>query len=164
MLTLVQEVWDERVVSDGLVGLTAELMAEWHGFLREGDRTKGQPRNGKVLRRADKACKRLRRNLDPAFDPEVELHRITLAIARFVIDANEIKPFESSWASIETLCVHAACKFAGCAPPAEVGGDEWDRLVLRETETLSKAERAAALAQILFERIRESMDDMEGEA
>jgi hypothetical protein len=158
LLELDFEIWRDDIVTDGEVAPTEEKMISWHGRLRDGHPDAGKIRNPSVKRRTRKVCQRLRRGLDPAFDPSTELHRITLPIALFVIELNEVKPFDSAWGSIECLAIHAACKFAGCAPPDELGGKEWDRIVLRETKTLTKAQRSAALAQILYERIARAMD------
>lgn len=163
LFELARDIWEDGSETDGPSKLTVEEMARWHKVLRKGSSDAGKLRNPHIKKRTRSACRRLHRGLEPAFDPYQELHRITLPIAQFLIDANEIKPFSSAWESIEVLSVQKACRFAGCLPPNDYGDSEWERLLIDERDVMAKPVRTAAIAQLLFERISAAMDGAKGE-
>lgn len=162
---LILAVWDSAVDTDGQVAPTFSAMKYWHWELRRDAADAGLPRNSGAANRANKACRRLKRELKTAFDPATELHGIAVPIAEFIIELRTINPFDKAGRRVECLAVHSCCKLAGCPPPAGIGDEQWSQAVMRgQDKGLPKAERCAALANILIIRIRAAAADGEMES
>jgi len=92
------------------------------------------------------------------------MHRIAIPIAKFVIELHRARPFppNNARAALTIFAVHQCCKFAGCAPPAGIEDQAWEQAMLRGTdETIPKAQRHIALANILIARINQANAESE---
>jgi hypothetical protein len=157
---LIEEVWDPRKISDGLVDPSLDKMQAWQEHLWPGQKDSARLRPAAAARLLE-ADARFKRNLGPAFDPATELDRIVPAIAEFVVDLRRIEPFARGQKGVECLAVHSCCKFAGCPPPLNaIGQEHWDEALRRGAKKrLPRKKRLGPLAEILTECLQEAAEN-----